>query len=206
MKNVTAGRLGGFMEETEKCHAELVSASSVRESKFRWTLNQVQGDGLAASTGFTLIELLVVVLIIGILAAIALPKYEVAVAKSRATEALLNLQSLYKAQQLYYMANNTYTDKISELDFSLPVKIEEDREVAQGSVYTIHCTTGFCQTQGIKAAGQTFPNFEVNWTSKRFLCLCGWNNSCQVCKSMGGTYSHNGTGGNSSVEYYTMPL
>lgn len=162
--------------------------------------------GLKTKGGFTLIELLVVVLIIGILAAIALPKYEAAVAKSRATEALLNLQNLYKAQQLYYMANNTYTEKISELDFSLPVKMEGDQEVAQGSVYNIHCTIGFCQTQGNNNIRQTFPNFEIDLHSKEFTCLCGWDNSCQVCKSMGGTYLQNGTGENSSVEYYTLPL
>lgn len=158
---------------------------------------------LKTKGGFTLIELLVVVLIIGILAAIALPKYEAAVNKSRATEALLNLQSLYKAQQLYYMANNTYTEKISELDFSLPVKMEGDQEFAQGSVYTIHCTKGFCQTQGNNNIRQTFPNFEVNLYSKKFSCLCGWNNSCQVCKSMGGTYSRNGE---SIIVYYNMPF
>ena len=69
---------------------------------------------------FTLIELLVVVLIIGILAAIALPQYRKAVYKTRVAEALTMLRAITDAQEVYYLTNGKYTDDLSELDVQVP--------------------------------------------------------------------------------------
>ena len=70
--------------------------------------------------GFTLIELLVVVLIIGILAGVALPQYEVAVKKSRLAAVIPLVKTLSDAEELYYNANGVYTENVSSLDVSMP--------------------------------------------------------------------------------------
>ena len=72
------------------------------------------------SLGFTLIELLVVVLIIGILASVALPQYELAVDKARYSKIIPMTRSLKEATELYYMANGTYAFKIGDIDISGP--------------------------------------------------------------------------------------
>ncbi|MBQ8033028.1 MAG: pilin [Elusimicrobiaceae bacterium] len=66
--------------------------------------------------GFTLIELLVVVLIIGILAAVALPQYQKAVEKSRTREAVLLLKSMYNAWQLCKLQYGENADECENND------------------------------------------------------------------------------------------
>ena len=68
--------------------------------------------------GFTLIELLVVVLIIGILAAMALPQYFKAVERSRMAEAVTLMDSVAKAQRRKFMQTNRYAERFEGLDVS----------------------------------------------------------------------------------------
>ncbi len=70
--------------------------------------------------GFTLIELLIVVLIIGILAAIALPQYQKAVAKSRGTRLESLLTDVVRASDMYYLREGRYPSSFNDLDIDIP--------------------------------------------------------------------------------------
>ncbi len=79
-----------------------------------------QGRDDEGRNGFTLIELLVVVLIIGILAAIALPQYQKATAKARGAAVIPLIKALGQAQEKYFLENGAFATQFSQLDVSLP--------------------------------------------------------------------------------------
>ena len=75
---------------------------------------------LSKKQGFTLIEVLVVVLIVGILAAVAVPQYQKAVYKSRYATLPPLVHTIVSAQEVYYLANGKYATNLQTLDIDLP--------------------------------------------------------------------------------------
>jgi type IV pilus assembly protein PilA len=75
-----------------------------------------------ANEGFTLIELLVVIIIVGVLAAIALPSFLNQIGKARGSEAKSNIGTINRAQQGYRLENNIFASTLTNLDAKISGK------------------------------------------------------------------------------------
>lgn len=67
--------------------------------------------------GFTLIELLIVVVIIGILAAFAVPKFQSTKGKANAASLRSDIRNLATAQEAYFYEHAMYANNLTDLNF-----------------------------------------------------------------------------------------
>ena len=142
--------------------------------------------------GFTLIELLVVVLIIGILAAVALPQYFKAVEKSRSTEALSVLGSIAAAEERYRLSttNNVYTQDYSDFDISFTNADGSDASgptlTTKNFTITLGASSVTATRGGTAGAGDTASySITREYRSGEVSCSDGDSSTKGICRSIG---------------------
>lgn len=99
---------------------------------------------LRRETGFTLIEVLIVVVIIGILAAVALPAYTNYVVRAKIQEATSNLLSMRVKMEQYYQDQRTYLGACAANTIAV---------LPTGKYFTYTCPTLTASTYTIQASG-----------------------------------------------------
>ena len=117
--------------------------------------------------GFTLVELAVVVVIIGVLAAFAVPRFMASVERSKAAEAFNYLASVQSAQERYHARQGTYASAITDLDikFTAP-KYFGVGAIAAGTTSSLQ--DSWTLTLSRKGASAGYGEYTVTFTHEGY--------------------------------------
>lgn len=142
---------------------------------------------MSKQTGFTLIELLVVVLIIGILAAVAVPQYEKAAAKARLAEFVLQARALRDALRMYRLANGANAVLVSDLDIwdSVRAGSAGRTEVAMLGTREFYDQGGHYIRTNIKLPGYDTWTCDFHWAGTLGFCYVYSEKGARLAKSLG---------------------
>lgn len=168
---------------------------------------------------FTLIELLVVVLIIGILAAVALPQYQYAVEKSRLAKALMSISNMERAIEIYAQENGLPESEVtfvgpdatanSVIEFqSFICDVEQawagtmcrDGDFAYSAtcneaecgIMALRCPNGQCDEEGSNADYMLLETYVPGVSSFADGGICMGNSTLgnKICANMGGKWEN----------------
>ena len=136
--------------------------------------------------GFTLIELMVVIVIMGILAAVAVPKLFGMIAKSKASEVGPAAGTYVKLQDAYVAETGAYYGQFATIGYEVPGTKSSDNTVGTTSNFKFEQQGSYDATQG---TASLTASSELVWQATNLLKLndCGGNNANWKLYIKGGT-------------------